>query len=80
VKGRTYGHKTYHHPEVGTFTLGYQTMQLEGTPGQRLNAYYAEPGTLGHDAMILLDLAAHERAPHPPQSAALTSLRERARR
>jgi hypothetical protein len=52
VKGRTYGHKTYHHPEVGTFTLGYQTMQLEGTPGQRLNAYYAEPGTPGARARL----------------------------
>jgi hypothetical protein len=34
-------------------------MQLEGTPGQRLVVYYAEPGTPDHDAMVLLDLAAN---------------------
>jgi len=41
-------------------------MQLEGTPGQRMNAYYAQPATPEHDAMILLDLAAHEPAAKPP--------------
>ncbi|MBZ3905405.1 helix-turn-helix transcriptional regulator [Streptomyces griseiscabiei] len=60
VRGRAYGHKTYHHPEVGTLTLGYQSMQLEGTPGQRLVTYYAEPGTPEHDAIVLLDMTAHE--------------------
>jgi hypothetical protein len=43
---------------VGDFTLGYQGMLLEGTPGHRLNAYHAEPGTPDHDAMTLLDLTA----------------------
>jgi len=40
-------------------------MQLEGTPGQRLGIYLAEPGTPDYDAMILLDLAAprHTRQP-----------------
>ncbi|MER5180975.1 helix-turn-helix transcriptional regulator [Streptomyces sp. NPDC002896] len=60
VKARTYGRKTYHHPEVGTFTLGYQGMQLEGTPGHRLITYYAEPGTPDHDAVVLLDMTARE--------------------
>ena len=36
--------KTFHHPHVGTITLGFQGMQLEGTPGQRLGVYLAEPG------------------------------------
>ncbi|MER5806143.1 helix-turn-helix transcriptional regulator [Streptomyces mirabilis] len=58
VKGRAYGSKTYHHPEVGTFTLGYQSMQLEGTTGHRLITYYAEPGTPDYDAAVLLDMAA----------------------
>jgi len=66
VKGHRQGRKTLHHPQVGTLTLGYQSMQLEGTPGQRLSAYYAQPATPDHDAMILLDLAAHEPAPAPP--------------
>jgi len=47
-----------HHPHVGTITLGFQGMQLEGTPGQRLGVYVAEPGTPGYDAMILLDMTA----------------------
>ena len=64
VRGRVYGHKTYHHPEVGTLTLGYQSMQLEGTPGHRLVTYYAEPGTPEHDAIVLLDMAAHEHSSH----------------
>jgi len=67
VAARAYGHKTYHHPEVGTFTLGYQTMPLEGTQGQRLNVFFAEPGSADYDAMVLLDLAAREPsgAPRP---------------
>ncbi|WP_405734183.1 helix-turn-helix transcriptional regulator [Streptomyces sp. NBC_01537] len=65
VKGRTHGRKTYHHPEVGDLTLGYQSMQLEGTPGHRLVTYFAEPGTPEHDAIVLLDMAAHEPSSTP---------------
>ena len=32
-------------------------MALNGTPGQALVAYYAEPGTPDHDAITLLDRA-----------------------
>ncbi|MFC4608373.1 hypothetical protein ACFO9E_11160 [Streptomyces maoxianensis] len=35
-------------------------MRLEGAPGHRLVAYYAEPGTHEHGALVLLDMAAHE--------------------
>ncbi len=61
VTGRTSAQKqkkTFHHPHVGTITLGFQGMQLEGTPGQRLGVYVAEPGTPDYDAMILLDMTA----------------------
>jgi hypothetical protein len=44
VRGRTQGRKTFHHPEVGDLTFGYQSLLLEGTPGHRLVAYYAETG------------------------------------
>ncbi|PVE11798.1 helix-turn-helix transcriptional regulator [Streptomyces scopuliridis] len=60
VKAHAYGRKTYHHPDVGTFTLNYQGMQLEGTPGHRLVSYYAEPGTPSHDALVLLDMTTYE--------------------
>jgi hypothetical protein len=33
VKGRTSrGRKSFHHPEAGDLTLGYQGMELDGTP------------------------------------------------
>ncbi|WP_427925048.1 helix-turn-helix transcriptional regulator [Streptomyces sp. cg40] len=49
------GEKTFHHPEVGDLTLGYQSMQLDGTPGHRLVVFFAEPGTPDHGKLLLLD-------------------------
>jgi transcriptional regulator with XRE-family HTH domain len=65
VRIRSYGRKTFHHPEVGELTLGFQSLRLEGTPGHQLLAYNAEPGTPEHDAVALLDLLAHEPASRP---------------
>jgi transcriptional regulator with XRE-family HTH domain len=65
VIGRKKTQKTFHHPEVGVLTLSGQNMHLEGTPGQRLGVYTAEPGTPDHDAMLLLDMTAPEPARHP---------------
>ncbi|MFD3375321.1 MULTISPECIES: helix-turn-helix transcriptional regulator [unclassified Streptomyces] len=61
IKGPSYGRKTFHHPEVGDLTTGYQSMELEGTPGHRMVTYHAEPGTADHDAMVLLDLLGQEQ-------------------
>jgi hypothetical protein len=69
VRGRTGGCKTFHHPEVGDLTLGYQVMQLGGAPGQALITYFAEPGSPDHDALVLLDLTAGERAAQRPSPA-----------
>ena len=55
VKSHTPETKTFNHPTVGTLTLGFQAMTLEGTPGHRLSVYYATPGTPDHDALIRLD-------------------------
>lgn len=68
VKGHTHGKKTFHHSQVGTLTLGFQSMILEGTPGQRLSTYYAEPGTPDYDALVLLDMTAPRPAAHPAPS------------
>jgi len=66
VTGRSSGQKkTFNHPQVGTITLGFQGMQLEGTPGQRLGVYLAEPGTADYDAMVLLDMTAPRQAARP---------------
>jgi transcriptional regulator with XRE-family HTH domain len=58
VRAHTHGSKTFHIPDVGTLTLEYQSMQLEGFPGHRMVAHYAEPGTPDHDKMVLLDMVA----------------------
>ncbi|MEV6160008.1 helix-turn-helix transcriptional regulator [Nonomuraea sp. NPDC052129] len=62
VTGRKNARKTFRHPHVGTITLDVQSMHLEGTPGQRLAVYVAEPGTPDYDAMVLLDLATPHHA------------------
>ncbi|MFF2729849.1 helix-turn-helix transcriptional regulator [Streptomyces sp. NPDC058008] len=63
VTGRTYATKSFQHPQVGKITLGFQGMRLEGTPGQRMGVYTAEPGTPDHDAMLLLDMTASHTGP-----------------
>ncbi|MEU7765441.1 hypothetical protein AB0B25_10025 [Nocardia sp. NPDC049190] len=40
-------------------------MQLDGTLGHRLVAYYADAGCPDHDAMVLLDMLATQHAPDP---------------
>ncbi|WP_250562518.1 helix-turn-helix transcriptional regulator [Sphaerisporangium fuscum] len=60
VKGRKPPHKTFHHPHVGQITLASQSMHLEGTQGQRLGVYLAQPGTPDHDALLLLDMTTHQ--------------------
>jgi len=61
IKGHSHGRKTFHHPDVGDLTLGYQSMELEGTPGHRMVTYYTEPDTADHDAMVLLDMLGQEQ-------------------
>ncbi|AQU70117.1 helix-turn-helix transcriptional regulator [Streptomyces niveus] len=68
IRGNSYGRKTFHHPEVGDLTLGYQSLELEGTPGHRLITYYDEPGTADHDALVLLDMLGSQPTPHAPTS------------
>ncbi|WP_234531357.1 helix-turn-helix transcriptional regulator [Streptomyces shenzhenensis] len=65
VRAHRPGTKRFRHPQVGDLTLGYQSMTLEGTPGQRLVAYYAAPATPEHDAMVLLDMLGTQRTPDP---------------
>ncbi|MGW3245519.1 helix-turn-helix transcriptional regulator [Streptomyces sp. NPDC001070] len=65
VTGRKPAEKTFHHPRVGTVTLTSQSMHLEGTPGQRIGVYTAEPGTPDHDALLLLDMTAPQPTPGP---------------
>jgi transcriptional regulator with XRE-family HTH domain len=47
--------KAFHHPEIGDFTLGFETLGIDD--GLRLSILQAEPGTADHDALRLLALA-----------------------
>ena len=51
------GTKRFQHPGVGAMELDYEEMELANSDGQRMIAYYAEPGTPDHDALVLLDMA-----------------------
>ncbi|WP_419998113.1 helix-turn-helix transcriptional regulator [Streptomyces boninensis] len=64
VAGHKKTRKAFRHPQAGSLTLSGQSMHLEGTPGQRLGVYVAEPGTPDHDAMLLLDLLGSEPVGH----------------
>lgn len=63
VTGRKPVQKTFHHPQVGTLTLTSQSLHIEGTPGQRISVYTAEPGSPDHDALLLLDMTAAVPSP-----------------
>jgi transcriptional regulator with XRE-family HTH domain len=68
VTGRRNTTKTFQHPKVGTITLAFQGMALEGTPGHRLGVYTADPGTPDHDAILLLDMTAPLATTTRPQA------------
>jgi hypothetical protein len=53
-------------PEVGDVPPGHQSMQIEGTPGRRFIAYFAEPGSDDHDRLVLLDMAVARTSPTAP--------------
>ncbi|WP_432082756.1 helix-turn-helix transcriptional regulator [Streptomyces sp. WAC 04229] len=66
VKGRRQdGQKVFRHPDAGTITLSYQSLLIEGSPGQRLGVFTAEPGTADHAAIVQLDGVADPRAGQP---------------
>ncbi|MEU6251326.1 helix-turn-helix transcriptional regulator [Streptomyces sp. NPDC047043] len=69
IKAHAHGRKTFHHPEIGDLTLGHQSMELEGTPGHHLIAYFAEPNTPEYDALVLLDMLGSESSPARARSA-----------
>jgi hypothetical protein len=62
----THGSATFHHPEAGDITPGHQSTQIEGTPGRRFTAYFAEPGSDDHDRLVLLDMAVARTSPTAP--------------
>ncbi|MDM7885645.1 hypothetical protein QUG92_11075 [Curtobacterium sp. RHCKG23] len=54
VHAKTSGMKRYRHPAVGNLDLEYQTFGVNGTDGQVLHVFSAEPGTPSADGLALL--------------------------
>ncbi|MFF3749890.1 helix-turn-helix transcriptional regulator [Streptomyces sp. NPDC002018] len=54
VRAKTAADKEFHHPEVGEFTLAYETLTVNSAPGQQLVIYQAEPGSPSETALRLL--------------------------
>ncbi|GAA0401700.1 helix-turn-helix transcriptional regulator [Microbispora corallina] len=79
VRAHRPGTKHFVHPEVGDLTLGYQSMQLDGTPGHRLVVYYADVASPDHDAMVLLDMLGGRHDPEPADRGTGTDARDPAR-
>jgi transcriptional regulator with XRE-family HTH domain len=54
LRHKVNGRKELHHPLVGRITLDYVVLAAPTTPGQRLVAYSAIPGSDSHSALVQL--------------------------
>jgi transcriptional regulator with XRE-family HTH domain len=54
VRVKTAGVKQFRNPMVGDLTLSYETLSVNGAPGQILIAYHAEPGSPSERSLALL--------------------------
>lgn len=54
VRVKTAGVKHFRNPMVGDLTLSYETLSVNGAPGQILIAYHAEPGSPSERSLALL--------------------------
>jgi hypothetical protein len=64
VRERSAGSKRFSNPFVGPLTLKYQSFKINGTEGQTLFVYFAEPGTPHEQSLTLLaGIAAGQACP-----------------
>ncbi|MEU4344873.1 helix-turn-helix transcriptional regulator [Nocardia sp. NPDC023852] len=64
VRVKTAGVKRFRNPMVGELTLSYETLSVNGAPGQLLIAYHAEPGSASERSLALLgSLIAADKTP-----------------
>ncbi|WP_307071499.1 MULTISPECIES: helix-turn-helix domain-containing protein [unclassified Streptomyces] len=62
VRPRTREQKHFVHPRVGELRLHFETFAVASAPGQHLSVYSAEPGSAGHDSLVLLRRLADQAA------------------
>ena len=54
VREKTIGHKHFNNPFVGPIALEYESLTINGSAGQTLSVYRAEPGSTDEQALTLL--------------------------
>ena len=54
VREKTIGHKHFNNPFVGPIALEYESLTINGSSGQTLSVYRAEPGSPDEQALTLL--------------------------
>lgn len=54
ARGKTQEAKVFVHPDIGRFTLEFNSFDVRGAPGQQLIVYRAEPGSVSDSALRLL--------------------------
>jgi transcriptional regulator with XRE-family HTH domain len=67
VRGKTRGHKRFHHPRLGELALDYVAMRAPDDPDMTMMIYSAPPGSEAATALRLLaGLTPLDRIPVPP--------------
>ncbi|TDD01967.1 XRE family transcriptional regulator [Nonomuraea deserti] len=70
IRQKTHETKRFRHPLVGELTLHYESLTVNGAPGQQLVVYQADPGSASEEALTLLgSLAAEEEVRRPANAA-----------
>ncbi|RNF87172.1 XRE family transcriptional regulator [Streptomyces botrytidirepellens] len=68
IRQKAHETKRFRHPVVGELTLDYESLTVNGAPGQQLVVYQAEPGSPSEHALSLLgSLSAGDGSPQAPQ-------------
>lgn len=70
VRGKTHAVKRFHHRQVGALELGFQALDVPGSPGWQVIVYDAEPGTASAQAFALLQAYARLQGDEGAASAA----------
>ena len=74
VREKTIGYKHFNNPFVGPIALQYESLSINGSAGQTLSVYHADPGSADAQALALLATMAARQPPRrsTPRPPALT--------